>query len=381
MARTLWINAGELSGDMQAASLLRALKTQHPGLRAVGMGGPHLSAAGQRNLFRVESLSVMGFSEVLSAVPRALRLLKGIERALSRLRPEAVVLVDAPEFNFRVAKIAHGLGIPVYYFIPPKVWAWRTGRVAFLKRYVKELLCILPFEEGFYRKHGLAVRYVGNPLVDMVNWPELKHIHPEPERIGLMPGSRNKEVRALMPLFGAMAERLLEKRPELHFHCMRAPNMTEAHLRSLWPSAVPLNMEPPEDRYEAMRRCWCMVAASGTATLEAALAGVPTVVTYKVSALSAFFGKHLIRVPYVSLPNLILNRELFPEFIQEYATPEHLSVAVNRWLDDSGAMTEVHAGLDELRKQCGEGGSAGRAAAVLLECMNRDTVAGVGGDA
>lgn len=366
MPCTVWINAGELSGDMQAASLLRALREQEPGLCAMGMGGPHLAEAGMRTLFRVESLSVMGIAEVFSALPRALRLLHNIGKALDAHRPDAVVLVDAPEFNFRVAKMAHARGIPVYYFIPPKVWAWRTGRVEFLRRYVRELLCILPFEEEFYRRHGLSVHYVGNPLVDMVNWPSLQGILPEPNRVGLMPGSRSKEVRALMPLFGETARLLRQTRPDLRFHCLRAPNMDETRLRALWPSDIPLVVEPPLERYRTMRGCACILAASGTATLETALAGVPTVVTYKVAPLSAFVGQYLIRVPFVSLPNLILDRELFPELLQDAATPDSLARAALHWLDNPLALENVHAGLEELRRRCGQGGSAARAASLLL---------------
>lgn len=369
MPRTLWINAGELSGDMQAASVARALKAAEPSLRLVGMGGPDLAAAGQDNLFRVESLSVMGLAEVFSALPRALKMLHGIGKALDRLRPQAVLLVDAPEFNFRVATMARKRGIPVYYFIPPKVWAWRTGRVAFLRENVRELLCILPFEEAFYRRHGLAVHYVGNPLVDMVNWPALKDLPPVSGRVGLMPGSRRKEVRELMPLFGETAKRLLLHNPHLHFHCLRAPNMREEDLRGLWPEQIPLHMDEPETRYQAMRGCECILAASGTATLETALAGVPTVVAYKVSPLSAYVGRKLVRISFMSLPNLILNRELFPEFLQETATPDNLAAAAQRWLHDSPECAAVHAGLDELRTLCGTGGSAERAAAVLLKSL------------
>lgn len=174
----LWINAGELSGDMQAGAPCGSCAASGRIWKAVGMGGPHLAAAGQHNLFTVDALSVMGIAEVFTALPRALRLLAGIRAALRRLRPRAVLLVDAPEFNFRVAAAASGLGIPVYYFIPPKVWAWRTGRVAFLRRHVRRLFCILPFEPAFYRAHGLDVEYVGNPLVDMVAWPRLKPSRP-----------------------------------------------------------------------------------------------------------------------------------------------------------------------------------------------------------
>ncbi len=366
---TIWINAGELSGDMQAAALLRALRERRPDLAAVGMGGPNLAAAGQRNLFQVEALSVMGIAEVLTALPRALRMLAGIKRELARLRPDAVLLVDAPEFNFRVAKIAHQLGIPVYYFIPPKIWAWRTGRVRFLQRYVKRLFCILPFEPAFYAAHGVEVDYIGNPLVDMVNWPGLEAITPVAGRIGLMPGSRRKEVETLLPEFGKAAQLLIQQGRSLSFHCLRAPNMPEEKLRALWPAEIPLVFEDPENRYQAMRRCECLLAASGTATLESALAGVPTIVSYKVAPLSALVGRWLIKVKWVSLTNLIMDRELFPELLQERATGEALAMQLAAWLDTPAQLEGVRADLHELRRRCGEPGSAGRAADKLLEAL------------
>lgn len=367
--RLLWINTGELSGDMQAAALLRALRALAPDLEAVGMGGEYLEAAGQRNLLRVQDLSVMGIAEVLTALPRALRMLSAIREHLQRLRPSAVLLVDAPEFNFRVARIAHELGIPVFYFIPPKVWAWRTGRVRFLRQHVRKLYCILPFEPAFYAKHGLDVAYVGNPLVDMVNYPALHSIEPEPWKVGLMPGSRNKELEALLPLFGQTASDLLHRFPGLTFHCLRAPNIPEHKLRALWPSTVPMTVEEPEQRYAFMRTCRCLLAASGTATLETALAGVPTVVTYKVSALSALVGRWLVKVPYVSLPNLIMQQEVFPELLQERATPQRMGQALETLLTSESARAAMYAGMDGVRALCGNGGSAERAAACLLQDM------------
>ncbi len=365
--KTVWINAGELSGDMQAAALLTALRERRPGISAVGMGGPNLAAAGQRNLFRVESLSVMGIAEVLTALPRALRMLAAIKKELARLRPDAVILVDAPEFNFRVAKIAHELGIPVYYFIPPKIWAWRTGRVRFLQRYVRRLFCILPFEPEFYTSHGVEVDYIGNPLVDMVNWPERQKVAPVPGRIGLMPGSRRKEVESLLPEFGKAARILLQQGRKLEFCCLRAPNMPEEKLRALWPADLPLTFEGPDNRYESMRRCQCLLAASGTATLESALAGVPTVVGYRVAPFSALIGRLLIKVKWVSLPNLIMGRELFPELLQEQATGEAFAAQLAAWLDVPTRLEGVRAELEDLRRRCGEPGSAGRAAEKFLE--------------
>ncbi len=365
----IWINAGELSGDMQAAVLLSALREREPDLKATGMGGPNLARAGQKNLFRVEALSVMGIAEVLTALPRALRMLARIKEELAALRPDAVVLVDAPEFNFRVAKIAHGLGIPVYYFIPPKIWAWRTGRVRFLQRHVRRLFCILPFEPDFYARYGVAVDYVGNPLVDMVQWPELETLSPVSGRIGLMPGSRRKEVESLLPRFGEAARLLLRQGRDVRFHCLRAPNMTEEKLRSLWPADVPLVFEQPEDRYAAMRRCECLLAASGTATLEAALAGVPTIVAYRVAPLSALVGRLLIKVKWVSLPNLIMGREVFPELLQDQASGDALAAQLGSWLDKPAQLAAVRAATDDIRRRCGEPGSAGRAAEKLLAAM------------
>ena len=366
---TIWINAGELSGDMQGAALLQALQLLHPGLRAIGMGGPNLARAGQRNLLRVEELSVMGIAEVLTAIPRAVRMLGRIRAALERLRPDAVLLVDAPEFNFRVAKIAHSLNIPVYYFIPPKVWAWRTGRVSFLKRYIRRMFCILPFEPDFYARYGIAVDYVGNPLVDMVDWPHLEHFAPLPGCIGLMPGSRRKEVESLMPAFGETARKLLGQGRNLTFHCLRAPNMSEARLRKLWPSEIPIQFTDPDRRYLSMRTCECILAASGTAVLETALAGVPTIVTYRVSPLSALVGRHLIKVQWVSLPNLIMNREIFPELLQEAASPERMTEQLALWLDNPDRLKTIKTDLEELRRRCGKPGSARRAARGLLEAM------------
>ena len=366
---TIWINAGELSGDMQGAALLQALQALHPGLQSCGMGGPNLARAGQRNLLRVEELSVMGIAEVLTAVPRAMRLLGRIREELARQRPDAVVLVDAPEFNFRVARIAHALGIPVYYFIPPKVWAWRTGRVAFLKRYIRRMFCILPVDADFYARHGISVDYVGNPLVDMVDWPRLQQFSPIPGCIGLMPGSRRKEVENLLPAFGETARKLLRQGRDVTFCCLRAPNMSEKYLREFWPSDVPLSFTDPDRRYLTMRTCECILAASGTAVLETALAGIPTIVTYRVSPFSALVARLLVKIPWVSLPNLIMNREIFPELLQENAVPDRMAAQLALWLDDPERLAAVCSDLEELRRRCGEPGSAGRAARRLLEDM------------
>ncbi len=369
----LWISAGELSGDIQGAELLRALRRESEarGLRldAAGMGGVNLERAGQRNMLRIEELSVMGVVEVLSSLPRIPGMLKRVRHALAKERPDAVLLVDAPEFNFRVAKIARELNIPVYYFIPPKVWAWRTGRVAFLKKHVRRIFSILPFELDFYRSHGMAVEYVGNPLVDLVDYENIRHILPEPGRIGLMPGSRKKEVESLLPAFSSAADLLLREFPRLSFHCIRAPHFAETYLRKFWNGAAPLHMAEPEGRYAFMRSCQCLMSASGTATLESGLAGVPTLVAYRLNPLSYALGRRVIKVSWISLTNLILGREAFPEHIQQDASPEALAARIGTWLREPEHFARMAEDMKELREKCGTPGSAQRAARALMNAL------------
>ncbi|WP_295637522.1 lipid-A-disaccharide synthase [uncultured Mailhella sp.] len=365
--KTLWINAGEISGDLQGGALLSALRdiTPEGDLRVVGMGGDNLARAGQENLLRVEELSVMGIVEVITSLPRIFGLLRRIRREMARVRPDAVLLIDAPEFNFRVAKIAHALGIPVYYFIPPKVWAWRTGRVKFLKRHVRRIFSILPFEVDFYRAHGMDVTYVGNPLVDLVDYEGIRDVAPVPHRIGLMPGSRRKEVDSLMPAFAGAADLLVKTFPDLEFHCVRASNFSEEYLRSLWNVDAPLVMHDGSDRYRLMRTFQCIMAASGTATLETGLAGVPTLVAYKVSPLSYQIALRVIKVKWISLTNLIMNRTVFPEHIEKEADPAPMARRVEDWLTHPQKLEEIIRDLDELRERCGSRGSALRAAEAL----------------
>lgn len=365
--KTLWINAGELSGDLQGGALLSALREYAPedALRVVGMGGDNLARAGQENLLRVEQLSVMGIVEVITSLPRIFGLLRRIRREMERIRPDAVLLIDAPEFNFRVAKIAHRLGIPVYYFIPPKVWAWRTGRVKFLKEHVRRIFSILPFEVDFYREHGMDVTYVGNPLVDLVNYESIRDVPPVQNRIGLMPGSRRKEVESLLPAFSGAAALLAERFPELEFHCIRASSFSEEYLRSLWKAPVPLVMHDGRDRYRLMRTFPCIMAASGTATLETGLAGVPTLVAYKVSPLSYQIALHVLKVKWISLTNLIMNRTVFPEHIEKDADPAPLAARMEEWLSRPEILEGIRRDLDELREKCGKPGSAKRAAEAL----------------
>lgn len=373
---------------MHGASLMRALRSASPELRLMGMGGPKMRENGFESLFQVEQHSVMGLTEVIGHLPKILRLLGEIEKKLASEKPDAIIVIDSPDFHFRVIKIAGKLGIPVYYYISPKIWAWRQNRALFIKKNVRRLISILPFETDFYKKFGMDVDYVGNPLMDQIDIAALDKLEPVPGRVGFMPGSRKKEVSSLMAEFGAAARALLALKPDLEFHCAVAPGMSREYLASFWPDEMPLAYCPPENRYEFMRRCNLLISASGTATLESALIGTPTVITYKMSPLSFKVGKIVVKVPYIGLANLISGREILPEVLQEAVSGPNLAAIAARWLNlgepavngprfkeeiapklagECGDITRVKANLAALRELVGGPGAAGRAAGIILE--------------
>lgn len=380
----LWLSAGEPSGDAHGAALLRALARQAPGTTFTGMGGPQMCAAGLESKaygapLAMERLSVMGVTEVLAKLPGILRLIREYKRRLRVERPDAVVVIDAPDFHFRVIPAAKALGIPVFYYISPKIWASREKRVRFIQRHVDKMLCILPFEQAFYARHGVDVAYVGNPLMDDFDFERLDRVLPTPNRVCLLPGSRRREVETLMPLFAATAERLTDL--ELDYFLPLAPTVREEQVRAHWPERLPLTVHPTEERpafYEQVRSAWIAWAASGTVTLETALLGAPTLVAYRLSAVTAALYRRFIRVPYVSLPNLIMGREVFPELLQDMATPETLAMSARAWLEHPDVLRGVREGLAPLREMMGEPGASDRAATLILEDLPGSAVGTTG---
>lgn len=358
--KKIWINCGELSGDIQSAEIVKALKETGADLEFVGMGGDNLKNQGVRTLFHINELSVMGISEVLEALPRIFRLLKRIKQALIQEKPDAVIVTDAPDFNFRIIGMAKKLGIPVYYFIPPKVWAWRKYRLNFLKKNVKKIYSILPFEVDFYQKNSVAIKYIGNPLVQVVDSKKYQDVEEIPARIGLMPGSRKKEVSALLPVFSEMADKMVQNNSHYEFYLIKAPHVSEEYLRSFWKSSVPLNFVEPENRYAVLSSCELVVGASGTAILETALLGRPTIVTYKVNPFSFLIGRLFVHVRFVSLPNLILGKELFPELLQGNLSASRLAEIAGTWHNHSVIREEIKKGCRIVQEKLGDQASAKR---------------------
>ncbi|WP_419787368.1 lipid-A-disaccharide synthase [Pseudodesulfovibrio sp.] len=369
--RPIWFSVGEASGDLHGAELMKHLRALDPEVTFTGMGGPAMRAEGFEERHDMRLISLVGVTEILGGLPRILRLLRTIKKELAEIRPRAVVLVDCPEFNFRIAKAAKKLGIPVYYYISPQIWAWRSGRVKFLREHVRRVICILPFEKDFYAKAGMDVDYVGHPLMDVLPLERLDMQPVDDNLIGILPGSRSREISTLLPLFAQTAKLLRKRHPDLRCVMVCAPGRDVGKLEAMWPDDVPVECIEPTTRYETFHACKLILAASGTVTLETALIGTPALVAYKVSKLSEFIGRLLIKVKFISLPNLIAGREVYPEFVQERATPEVLAETAAAWLDDPARDKAIRGDLAGLRSQVGAPGAARRAASIILDDLAR----------
>jgi lipid-A-disaccharide synthase len=363
---TIWISAGEISGDLHGALLAHAIHALRPEIHLMGMAGPAMRAAGVEAKLTTESLSVMGLTEVLAQAGRILRLLRRTHSELAAQRPDLVVVIDAPDYHFRILRMAKRLGIPALYYISPKLWAWREKRALFLKNHTRRILSILPFEPQFYARFGMAVDYVGHPLLDLVRTPAILARHPHEDRVALLPGSRKREIHALLPLLCRTATLLARRHPRLEFVLPVAPSMDEGLIHRLWTQGPPVHLVPAAQRYPAIRSCCLALAASGTVTLETALLEVPTLVTYRFSPITYAVGKHMVRVPWISLPNLILDHEVFPEFLQDAATPDALAAWASWWLENPQARADVVQALGDLPNILGGGGAVQRAAAIVL---------------
>lgn len=365
----VWINVCESSADYYGAMLMQELKRRLPDLEITGMGGPAMRDLGLDAVFRSEDLSLVGLTEVFTALPRIMGYLRKIRELMQEKKPAVLVLLDAPDFNFRLAKMAHSLDIPVLYYIAPQVWAWRRSRVHFLKKYVDRIACIFPFEQAFFRQYGIKADFVGHPAMEALNLPELEKSQVSDNQIAILPGSRKKEISSLLPLFSRSAEILHHDYPDLVFNIIQAPGTRKEFLQKFCPAQHWFRFIAPEDRHSCIRKSRLAMAASGTVTLECAILEVPAVVAYKLSRISYLAGRLLIRVKYISMPNLILGRKIFPELIQNRANVNNIVSAIRLWLDDPEQTALVRSGLKKIRSLLGNKSAARACADLTIELM------------
>ncbi len=370
----IMIIAGEASGDMHGAMLAAAIRQSRPGIRLFGVGGSAMQAAGVDRIIDAKTLSVVGITEVFSKLPAIYRSLVTVRKALKRLRPDLLIVIDFPDFNFRAAAIAKRLGIPVLYYISPQLWAWRQGRVKTIKRLVDHVAVILPFEADFYRKHRVPVTFVGHPLLDRIPSQTARapdEPTPTAPTIGLLPGSRDKEVCALLPAMLEAARIIRTRLPSAKFLVSCAESVDAALVADLvgrHAPSLPLEIvDGPVSKVFAASRL--LVAASGTVTLEAGLYGIPTIIVYRVSPLSFWLGKRLVKVKHIGLVNLIVKGDLLPELIQDDANPQTIAETAVEILSDPEIYARMKKALLGVRTLLGGAGASHRVADIALRLI------------
>jgi lipid-A-disaccharide synthase len=375
--RRVLIVAGEASGDLHGANLIRAARDVDPGLCFFGMGGAKMAAAGCDIRIDMRELAVMGLVEVATRLPAIRKAFKTIKALFSgNERPDLLVLIDYPGFNLRLAREAKRSGIPILYYICPKIWASRPGRKKQIVRDIDRLAAIFPFEVQLFSGEPIKVEYVGNPLLDEYHEPaprsEVLQRHgldPAGRVVGLFPGSRRSEIRYILPTILETAKQLLQRYSDIQFLMPLAPNLHRDELELAMQQYDLRVSLVQDDIYDLSAACEVILSVSGTVTLQAALTGTPMAILYKASALTYAIGKRLVRIPLVGLPNIVAGKEIVREFIQDAADPVGLAGELGRLLDDQTYFATVADNLAAVKERLGTPGCSERVAGMVREMV------------
>jgi lipid-A-disaccharide synthase len=366
------IVAGEASGDAHAAGVVNALKRKNPKISFFGIGGKAMAVAGVEICVNFRTLSVVGITEVFSKLPNLFAAMGTAKRLLKARRPSLLIVIDFPDFNIYLAKTAKRHGIPVLYYISPQIWAWRQGRVKKIKAVVDHMAVILPFEASFYRKHGVPVTFVGHPLLDTDATSSSCNDEKDPSCIGLLPGSRDREIVQNLPVMLNTAEILQKKHPNIKFLLSVATGLEVEFIQKYLQGYEDIiNIQLMVGNvHSVLEQSVIVLAVSGTVTLEAALSGTPMAVMYKLSPLSCYLGKTFVKLNCFSLVNLISGRPLVPEFLQDDANPENLANTLDGMLSNPEKLEKNRRELLKLRKRLGGPGAGTRVADIAIRLMS-----------
>lgn len=376
-AKRIMIVTGEASGDLHGANLIKAAKALSGNMSFFGVGGQKMAEAGCDIVIPGEELAVMGLVEVIGHFPVIWRSFQRLKSELTGLRkPDALVLIDFPDFNLRLARHAKRAGVPVLYYVSPQVWAWRKSRVHKIAKVVDSLAAILPFEPVLYKGLDILVKYVGHPLLDefaelgdRVDLRQKLQIHPSRRIVGLFPGSRRNELRYMLETLVESAQLIHSKLSDVHFLVPVASSLSKAEIKSRFKLDLPVSFVESGQAsiYDVASYCDTILTVSGTVTLQIALAGTPMAIFYKTSPLTYEIGRRLIRVDHFGLPNIVAGQRVVPEYLQDQASPQALADEALHVLSDDCYAETMKNGLCTVQERLGEPGCSTRVAEMLLE--------------
>jgi lipid-A-disaccharide synthase len=371
------IVAGEASGDMHGAGVIKAIREIEPDAEIFGIGGNQMRAAGMEILYHINDMAILGFTEVLKHLPFIRRVMSDLVEQVRQRRPEIAILIDYPGFNLRLARKLRAEGVKILYYIAPQVWAWGAGRIAKMKKLVDQMAVVFDFEAPLFQEAGLPTEFVGHPLLEglqpALNTEEFfaKHgLDPELPLLGLLPGSRVQEVERLLPDMLRTARLLKKERPQLQVALAMASTVERrVYDRMVLDDKLIRGID--RGTYEVMRDSRACLVASGTATLETACFATPLVVVYRVSPLSYFIGKRLVKLPYIGLVNIVAGRKIAPELVQNDFTPQKAAEAIAPLLRSGEARQRAQSALAMVREKLGTPGASERTAQLALALAGR----------
>jgi lipid-A-disaccharide synthase len=372
----LLLSCGEPSGDLYAGALTRELRALSPGIAVSGLGGPQFSRAGGVLIDDYRGLTATGLTESLATLPKFRRTIARLAAWAREQRPDALVVIDFPELNLRLASRVKRLGVPVIYYISPQIWAWRAGRLKTIRKLVDRMLVIFPFEEAIYRRAQVPVEFVGHPLVDLAtpsstraSFLQRLALVPDAPTVAILPGSRSNEVSRILPDLIAAAALIDRRVPRAQFVVARAPMLDGSLFGAVAKAGLPRVAVVEGDTDAALASADVVLTASGTATVQTALHGVPMVVVYRLSPITYRLVRPLVKLDSIAMVNLIAGKKIVPELIQNALTPEAVAAEAVSMLTDESRRNAIRAELSRVRAQLGGSGASRRAAQAILSVI------------